>query len=187
MVSHVNKHILDLKEIVNQHRMTLEELKSTTGLLLFNLIYKRILYASRNTRKSSFFTKNKKISSLNNNNNIKRKTSYNVPVINLSSTELTENELKQLSYGLEHSFVDKNKHIKKNLGANLEFLAQSVDKHILDDKREHFHEFLRAYCDMFTKNIYSTRDSTYSNLKRLINNEDIVIIPGDRLLCCRNE
>ena len=94
MVSHVNKHILDLKEIVNQHRMTLEELKSTTGLLLFNLIYKRILYASRNTRKSSFFTKNKKISSLNNNNNIKRKTSYNVPVINLSSTELTENELK---------------------------------------------------------------------------------------------
>ena len=129
------------------------------------------------------FTKNKKISSLNNNNNIKRKTSYNVPVINLSSIELTENELKQLSYGLEHSFVDKNKHIKKNLGANLEFLAQSVDKHILNDKREHFHEFLRAYCDMFTKNIYSTRDSTYSNLKRLIKNEDIVIIPGDKDSC----
>ena len=183
MVSHVNKHILDLKEIVNQHRMALEELESTTGLLLFNLIYKRILYASRNTRKSSFFTKNKKISSLNNNNNIKRKISYNVPVINLSSIELTENELKQLSYGLEHSFVDKNKHIKKDLGANLEFLAQSVDKHILDDKREHFHEFLRAYCDMLTKNTYSTRDSTYSNLKRLIKNEDIVIIPGDKDSC----
>ena len=36
---------------------------------------------------------------------------------------------------------------------------------------------------MFTKNIYSTRDSTYSNLKRLIKNEDIVIIPGDKGSC----
>ena len=36
---------------------------------------------------------------------------------------------------------------------------------------------------MFTKNIYSTRDSTYSNLKRLIKNEDIVIIPGDKDSC----
>ena len=79
--------------------------------------------------------------------------------------------------------MDKNKHVKKNLGANLEFVAQSVDRYIKNEEREHFHEFLRAYCDIFTKNIYSSKDPTYANLKRLIKNENIVIIPGDKDSC----
>ncbi|XP_066923867.1 uncharacterized protein [Clytia hemisphaerica] len=86
----------------------------------------------------------------------------------------------QLSYGLDQSFIDKNKHVKKNLAANLESLAQSTDKDVPNEQKEEFHELLRAYCDMFTKNIYDSKDYTYTNLKRLINNDSIVIIPGDK-------
>ncbi len=91
---------------------------------------------------------------------------YDIPVINLSSIELTEKEQWQLSYGLDHSFIDKNKNVKKTVAWNLESLAQSIDKHISNEQREDLHEFLWAYCDIFIKNVYSSKDFTYSNLSR---------------------
>ena len=36
---------------------------------------------------------------------------------------------------------------------------------------------------MFTKNVYASKDFTYSNLSRLIRNESIVVIPGDKDSC----
>ena len=36
---------------------------------------------------------------------------------------------------------------------------------------------------MFTKNVYSTKDYTYSNLKRLFEDDTLVVIPGDKVDC----
>ena len=51
---------------------------------------------------------------------------YSVPVVNLSNNYLTKKERVQLSFGLEHSIVGKNRHVKKNLAANLEVVAEKV-------------------------------------------------------------
>ena len=45
---------------------------------------------------------------------------------------------------------------------------------------EHFHEFLRGYTDIFTNNIYATKDYTYHNLRGMIQNKDIVVVKGDK-------
>ena len=108
---------------------------------------------------------------------------YDVPVINLSLNQLSDKELNQLSFGLDHSYADKNKHVKKNLAANFESLAQTVGSEILKQEKEDFHEFLPAYWDIFTKNVYSTKDYTYSNLKRLIKDDTLVVISGDKDSC----
>ena len=92
-------------------------------------------------------------------------------------------EQKQLQLGLGYSFVDKNQDLKKNLAANLETIASQtspfVDQPILEDS----HELLRAYTDIFTKNVHATKDCTYKNLKTLIENKDLVVISGDKDSC----
>ena len=103
-----------------------------------------------------------------------------MPIVNLSDTELAEKEKRVLSFGLEHSFVDKNKNIKPFLAANLENVAVTVANTIKGDEKENFHEFLRAYTDIFSKNVYNTKDYTYHNLKSLIRNENVVLVPGEK-------
>ena len=75
--------------------------------------------------------------------------------------------------------IDKNKHIKKNLAANFESLADKVTENLENCKCEGFHELLRAYLDIFTKNIYATHN-TYKNLKRIINDPNIAAVFGDK-------
>ena len=77
---------------------------------------------------------------------------------------------------LELSFVDKNKHLKKQLTANFETLSHRA-RDCVRKNLENSHELLRAYTDIFTKNIYATKDFTYSNLKNVIKN---VILSGDK-------
>ena len=43
--------------------------------------------------------------------------------------------------------MDKNKHIKKNLAANLELVAEKVTNSLEKKVRKDFHEFLRAHTD----------------------------------------
>ena len=105
---------------------------------------------------------------------------YKVPVVNLSSYDLSDLERKQLHLGLEYSFVNKPKHLKKNIAANLEIVSHRVSESINHDKLEDFHEFLRAYTDIFTKHIYATKDFTYKNLKNIIKDENIAILSGDK-------
>ena len=110
-------------------------------------------------------------------------SNYRVPIINLSDYDLSEVERKQLQLGLEYSFVNKNRDLKKNLAANLETLASQASSFVDHTKLEDFHEFLRAYTDIFIKNIYATKDYTYKNLKNLIQNKDLVVISGDKDSC----
>ena len=69
-------------------------------------------YKQLNECLQSFKTKNKKLRNILSKNS-KDRIKYSVPVVNLSNNYLTEKECAQLKFGLERSFVDKNKHIKK--------------------------------------------------------------------------
>ena len=51
---------------------------------------------------------------------------------------------------------------------------------------ENFHEFLRAYTDIFIKNVYATKDFTYSNLNNIIKNDKLVVLAGDKDSCVLN-
>ena len=135
------------------------------------MLLRRVLNEHSSQRFESFVTKNKKLRNLKDLSTTKgpnQPTSF-VPVVNLTDIALTQKERDQLSLGLDYSFVDKNKHIKKTLAANFECVADKITPEIEHDKREDLHEFLRAYTDIFTKNVYKTRDDTYHNLKNLIN------------------
>ena len=121
LVSHSTKHINDLIQLLLKHRKITDELKSSIGLVLFNMLYSNIFRTSRTMRVSSFKIKRKKLIALC--NIIKNKINvYDVPGIKLSSIEISDKELNQF-FGLEHSCVDKNKHVEKYLAANFELLA----------------------------------------------------------------
>ena len=77
-------------------------------------------------------------------------------------------------------FVDKNKDVQRFLAANTEFLAESANDNIDHKSSEHFHEFLRGYTDIFTNNIYTTKDCTYQNLPGMIKIKGIVVVKGDK-------
>ena len=94
--------------------------------------------------------------------------------------ELSDRESNILKLGLDYSFVDKSKYIKQNVAVEMEALAELVDKKVPIENKEIFHECLRKYTNVFTTNINTTKDYTYKDLKSLINNEDIVLLKGDK-------
>ena len=70
--------------------------------------------------------------------------------------------------------------MKKSIAANFEIVSHRISESINHDKLEDFHEFLRAYTDIFTKHIYATKDFTYKNLKNIIKDENVAILSGDK-------
>ena len=96
---------------------------------------------------------------------IKRKTvpkypKYEVPVINLSSHQLADKEYQQLIFSLNHSIISKDKNVKKDITPHIEPLAYAGSKKVENIQLENFHEFLREYTDMFSKNVSNCEDST---------------------------
>ena len=85
--------------------------------------------------------------------------------------------------GLKYSFVDKNKRLKQQLAVNMETISNSPTKCVEGNKVEDFHEFLRAYTDIFTKNIYATKDFRYNSLKNMINKDKLAMVSGDKDSC----
>ena len=69
--------------------------------------------------------------------------------------------------------------MKKSIAANFKIVSHRVSEYINHHKRD-FHEFLRAYTDIFTKHIYATKDFTYKNLKNIIKDENVAILSGDK-------
>ena len=84
--------------------------------------------------------------------------------------------------GLEYSFLNKNRDLNKKSCSEFRNISKSSII-ICHTKLEDFHEFLRAYANIFTKNIYAIKDYTYKNLKNLIENKDLVVISGDKDCC----
>ena len=125
----------------------------------------------------SLQTKNKKLKRLIDlkvkNSNI---NNFSVPVINLSSHVLTGKEHNNLKYDLKYCFIDRNKNVKKYVSAELETLTQQTSDFVEPEKLEKYHEILRAYADIFSSNIYNSKDYTYHDLKSLIKNKDIKVL-----------
>ena len=82
---------------------------------------------------------------------------------------------------LEFSFVDKIKHLKKQLAANFETLLHAGSNCILYQNLKDFHEFLITSTDIFTKNVYATNDFIYKNLKNSIKNYKSGILSRDKI------
>ena len=59
----------------------------------------------------------------------------------------------------------------------MESLAESADTKVIDVIKV---LFLQKNTNIFTSNNYATKDDTYKNLKRLINNNEIVILTDDK-------
>ena len=62
----------------------------------------------------------------------------------------------------------------------MESVSDRVTPLLESCKKEHFHEFLRANTDIFTKNVYSSKDKTYSKLRTLMRDKNVAVIPGDK-------
>ena len=62
----------------------------------------------------------------------------------------------------------------------MESLADNVKSNIDHKNLEHFHEFQRGYTDIFTNNIYATKDYTYHNLCGMVQKKVIVVVKGDK-------
>ena len=92
---------------------------------------------------------------------------------------MNNSEYNQLTFGLNHFFINKGKHIK-GIVANMESLAYSTSKQVDPPQFENVHQFLRGYTDIFSKNVLSNNDETYKNLKNLIRKSDRVILRGDK-------
>ena len=118
--------------------------------ILYRFLVSRLHKSLAASRLVSFKTKSKKLLNLKSNIHSKPIT-YSVSVINLSDDHLTKIETQKLSLGLKYCFVDKNKYVKKNLASN--YISDKVTNKFDTDSREDFHEFLRAYTDIFTKNV----------------------------------
>ena len=102
----------------------------------------------------SFKTKNKKVISLISSLKQVVIKHYSVPIINILKYVLSNKEEQQLKYSLNHSFVDKNKNVKKLLAPNMERITESVENYLDQDQVDNFHQFMRAYTDIFTNNIF---------------------------------
>ena len=81
-----------------------------------------------------------------------------------------------MKYDLHHSFIDKNRFIKRDLGVELESLATNVDEFVSPEVKEEFHQFLRNTTYTLTNNVYHTKDDTYNKTKSLRDNKNIFIL-----------
>ena len=81
---------------------------------------------------------------------------------------------------MKYCSIDRNKNVKKYLSAELETLAQQTSDCVGPGKLEEYHKILRAYSEIFCRNIYNSKDCTYHDLKLLIKNKDIKVLQGDK-------
>ena len=58
-----------------------------------------------------------------------------------------------------------------------------LDDNIPPQNKEDFHEFCRAYTDIFSKNVFTEKDYTYKTLKSLKSADTIAIVPGEKDSC----
>ena len=179
MKSHLNKHFNDIRDLRLEYNTVKDKVEGEIGPTFTDIMLKSISKSLQRERLESFRTKNKKFFNLT-----KRKTKenvdYKVPIINLSNYQLNENEYNQLKMGLNHCFINKDKNLKNHIAANMESIAYITSDKVDQTDLENFHEFLRGYTDIFAKNVISTEDHTYKELKTLIHNKDAVILKGDK-------
>ena len=61
----------------------------------------------------------------------------------MSLVAITPEEGRQLSFGLDHCFVDKSKYVKSNIGSYMECFADRIDTYIEPKDKENLHKLLK--------------------------------------------
>ena len=112
MREHINKHYNDIRLLRLDYCELKEKLQLLVGNRFTSILLKSIEKSLQKERLQSFKTTNKKIANLMKNKKDDTFTNYSVPIINLSSYTPNDSELK---FGLNHCFINKDKHIKKTL------------------------------------------------------------------------
>ena len=105
---------------------------------------------------------------------------FSVPIINLLSQVIADATLHYLRYGLNHSFIDKNRHMKLNLLSEFQLLLNQVSSSTPVGQHEDFKHFLRVHSNLFYQNIFSTPDYTYKVLQKLATDPHLVVLSGDK-------
>ena len=103
---------------------------------------------------------------------------YEVRIINLSSYK--DINLDGLKKGLNHSFVNKHKDIRRNLALELESFAEKAETFVPDEKKEAFHEYLRKITNTLSMNVEHAKDNTFKLLKELRENHKITILTDSK-------
>ena len=62
--------------------------------------------------------------------------------------------------------------MKRCLIANVKRVSERIKDKINHDQLVHFYEFMFEYTDIFTKNIFTTKDYSYHNLRVIMMNQD---------------
>ena len=166
--SHLTAHKHNLEDLCIKYTVISDSLKNKVGMVLFNCIYSLMLRSSREDNINQLKCKNKKLCRLISQKPVYR-DNYNVPVVNVSSYKL---DVSGLKYGLHQSFTDKNRHVKRNLAAELEALSSKLDPFIQVDSKENFHEYLRSVTNIVSNNVYQDKYNTFKLLSRLRKNEN---------------
>ena len=120
-----NTNIQDISRVVGG------QILHHVGKKIFFVLQNTIYMFYNNLRKQNIqqlSTKNKKLLGFSKNvPTSSTEDSYNIPIINLSTYDIDTDPLK---FGLHHSFIDKNKYIRRNLAVEMESLAEKLDKHV---------------------------------------------------------
>lgn len=83
---------------------------------------------------------------------------------------------------MDYFSAEKNKDFRIILAANFESLADTVKDRINHTSLDFFFlEFLRGFTDMFNNKSYTTKNHTNHNIRGLIQNEEIVVVKGDKV------
>ena len=156
----LRQHYKDMNILIRKMKEEEGKIRDSHSPLFFRFVERRISMELRKERLQSFRTKNKKIDRLKKEKIPKKQDSYRVPIINLSNVTLTDEQTEALRYGMHHSYIDRNKYIKQNLAVEIEALVDSTNGKVRQEDKENYHEFLIKYTNIFSKNVYDTKDYT---------------------------
>ena len=176
LFSHLLDHKKKLKTLCNDQNDIAMKIQQNSSKLFQKLIYRNVFINLSKENYTQLNTKVKKIKRLK----PRKRFDFNVPVVNISSQSLNTEPLR---FGLHHCFVDKNKYTKQNIAMELENIATNVDRYVQNEEKENFHNFMHSSTNIFTKNIFHSKDQTFTKLNALRTNKEIVILSADKESC----
>ena len=112
-------HHSNLKCLRSKHFELSRNLLQLVSKVIFRILLRNISNSLRMSNIQQLKTKNKKTRKLKPK---RQHIPYQLPIINLSDFDI---DFPCLKYGLHHSFIDKNRFIKRDLSVELESLAAS--------------------------------------------------------------
>ena len=166
--SNLVAHKRNMQILSGNHEDFAEQLKQEYGVILFRMLYLKILAVSQRPNLEHLKRKNNKLWILSL-KVLKNRDSHQAPVINSSSQVL---DTKPLKYGLHQGFTDKNKFVKRNAAVEHEGLAASLDHYVKQSDKKAFHEYLLSRASIITKSIYTDKDDTFTSLQKLRRNKE---------------